>query len=290
VRHALLLPVLLGAVALASACAGHGAGSSAKQTATTTTSSQTTQTRPRERTGTEPKPKPATTGKKPEPQPAPARLSLPDSLVGKEWSQLPTERRIVALTFDAGSNADGVKPILETLAREEVPATFFLTGRWAELYPASARLIASSYPIGNHSYDHPHLTELSDARIVEEVEQAEDAIRRVTGRSPRPFFRFPYGDVNAHAIAVVNDLGYGGVRWTIDTLGWEGTAEGQSVATVLERVRELLRPGAIVLMHVGSAPDGSTLDADALEKVIATIRARGYGFVSLDEFVPPAPG
>jgi len=80
----------------------------------------------------------------------------------------------------------------------------------------------------------------------------------------------------------VNSLSYGSVRWTVDTLGWQGTSGGQSVDTVVRRVLDNLTPGEIVLMHVGSNPnDGSTLDADALPRVIDELRARGYGFVTI---------
>lgn len=83
----------------------------------------------------------------------------------------------------------------------------------------------------------------------------------------------------------MNDLGYGSIRGTVDTLGWKGTAGGQSVASVRARVVAALRPGAIVLMHVGAAPHGSTLDGDALLSVIRAVRARGYRLVGLAAFV-----
>ena len=80
-------------------------------------------------------------------------------------------------------------------------------------------------------------------------------------------------------------LDYGSVRWTVDTLGWQGTSGGQSSTTVLNRVLANLQPGEIVLMHVGSHPtDGSTLDADALPAIIREVEARGYRFVDLDDF------
>ncbi len=69
------------------------------------------------------------------------------------------------------------------------------------------------------------------------------------------------------------------MRWTVDTLGWQGTVGGRSVATVRARILAGLRPGAIVLMHVGAAPDRTTLDAAALPSVIVELRRRGYGFV-----------
>jgi peptidoglycan/xylan/chitin deacetylase (PgdA/CDA1 family) len=85
----------------------------------------------------------------------------------------------------------------------------------------------------------------------------------------------------------VNGLGYTSVRWSVDTWGWMGTSEGQSVATVLRRVRQGLRPGAIVLMHVGAARDGSLLDARALPRVITALERRGYRFVTLGGRVRP---
>jgi peptidoglycan-N-acetylglucosamine deacetylase len=103
------------------------------------------------------------------------------------------------------------------------------------------------------------------------------------GRTPRPLFRFPYGDVNARTIAIANRAGYVPVRWTVDTLGWQGTAGHISAAIVVSRVLAAARPGEIVLMHVGSNPDDhTTFDADALAQVIDGLRAGGYSFVTLD--------
>ena len=103
------------------------------------------------------------------------------------------------------------------------------------------------------------------------------------GADPRPLFRFPFGDRDDATIGAINDLGYLPVRWTVDTLGWQGTTEGRSAASVTERTMAALRPGAIVLMHVGAHPqDGSTLDADALPGLIDRLRSAGYGFVTLD--------
>lgn len=192
----------------------------------------------------------------------------------------------MALTFDAGANADGVPSILATLASKRVPATFFLTGKWVEAYPRYASLIGAGYPVGNHSYSHPDLTKLSDAEVRTEITSAAAAIEAATGRDPRPMFRFPFGASDERTIRLVNALGYGAINWTVDTRGWQGTSGGQSADSVVERVLAGLRPGEIVIMHVGSNPaDGSTLDADALSRVIDELRARGYGFVTIDQYL-----
>jgi peptidoglycan/xylan/chitin deacetylase (PgdA/CDA1 family) len=199
---------------------------------------------------------------------------------------LPTSKKVVALTFDAGANNAGVASILQTLRSTGVPATFFLTGKWTELYPDQAREIAAGYPVGNHTYSHPYLTTLADQEVRTEVTRAGKVIRDATGHDDRPLFRFPYGDSDPRTFGIVNDLGYGGIRWTVDTVGWKGTSSGENVDRVVQRVLDALRPGCIVLMHVGSHPeDGSTLDADSLPRIISELRERGYGFVTVTRYL-----
>jgi peptidoglycan/xylan/chitin deacetylase (PgdA/CDA1 family) len=193
---------------------------------------------------------------------------------------------VVALTFDAGAGDTGVPKILATLRDAGVPATFFMTGRWAELFPAWARRIAAGYPIGNHTFDHQDLLKLSPAAVRAEILMARAAITRAVGHPPVRLFRFPYGSSNSETLRLVNELGYTAVGWTADTLGWEGTIGGQTVQSVTDHVISELQPGEIVLMHVGSNPtDRTTLDADALRTIIDQIRARGYSFVTLTDLL-----
>lgn len=190
---------------------------------------------------------------------------------------------MVALTFDAGASADGVAPILRTLKQQDVPASFFLTGDFAEEHPDGASHLAAYGRVGNHTSDHLHLTTLTTAQVRLQVTGARTTILKVTGHDPVPFFRFPFGEYDTRTLGIVNDLGYAAVGWTVDSLGWKGTSGGQSVDTVVSRVLAAAVPGEIVLMHVGANPDdGTTLDADALPRVISGLRAKGYGFVTLD--------
>ena len=89
-----------------------------------------------------------------EPQPHPL-------VTGQIPDRLATGRHVVGLTFDAGADNAGAPKILAALARADATATFFMTGRWAELFPQWARRIAALYPIGNHTYDHTDLAGLS---------------------------------------------------------------------------------------------------------------------------------
>jgi peptidoglycan/xylan/chitin deacetylase (PgdA/CDA1 family) len=198
-------------------------------------------------------------------------------------SRIPTSRKVVALTFDAGANADGVDSILDTLAKEKVAASFYLTGDFVNSFPTMAVRMCAAGRLGNHTADHPHLPTLTEAQVAAQVTTGRTTILRVTGEDPRPLFRFPFGDSRARDLRLVNNLGYVAVGWTVDSLGWQGTSGGRSVDSVVQRVLEAATPDEIVLMHVGSNPnDHSTLDADALPRIISGIRAAGYGFVTLD--------
>ncbi|HSN43838.1 MAG TPA: polysaccharide deacetylase family protein [Propionibacteriaceae bacterium] len=196
---------------------------------------------------------------------------------------MPTTTRVVALTFDGGSGAEGLPSILATLKREGVPATFFLTGRWVQAHPAQTKTLASAYPIGNHSMTHPEFTALSSSAVRTEIIKTTELIRSVTGKTPS-LFRFPFGDRDSRTIALVNEQCLLPVRWTVDSLGWKGTSGGMSTSLVRTRVVDRVEPGGIVLMHLGANPDdGTTLDAAALPGIISDLRARGYRFITVAE-------
>jgi peptidoglycan/xylan/chitin deacetylase (PgdA/CDA1 family) len=212
--------------------------------------------------------------------------ALPPAVVAGELVRLQTRRHVVALTFDGGGNADAAKRVLAVLRREHVTGTFFLTGHFVRTYPVLSRAIGRCYPVANHTVDHLDLRRLSTAAATREIKLAETMIRNATGRDPRPLFRFPYGARDARTLGIVGRLGYASVRWTVDTWGWMGLA-AQTVAGAQRRVLAHLVPGEIVLMHLGSSRDRSTIDSRALPGVIRAVRTRGYRFVTLQGIRAP---
>jgi peptidoglycan/xylan/chitin deacetylase (PgdA/CDA1 family) len=272
-RRGLLLAV--GIAAGLAGCAGGTAGSSSSPPAQRTGS--TTPPRASSSTST-----PSTPPRR-HPSPIdPLAGPLPAAVRGHVPTLLPTHRRVVALTFDAGGDDGGLPAILHTLAHAHVPATFFMTGHFVSYYPSWARRVARRYPIGNHTQDHLDLTQLTSSQVRSEIEQARRTIDRITGRAPQPLFRFPYGADDTRTLRIVNALGYAAVGWSVDTLGWLGTSGGQTARSVLVHALAGLRPGEIILMHAGANPtDHSTLDANALPALIRRIQQRGYRFSSL---------
>ena len=197
-----------------------------------------------------------------------------------------TTRRAIALTFDAGSDPGFTADILRTLRDRNLRATFSLTGLWAEQNRDLLFAIAADgHQIINHSYDHPSFTGLStgdppltyDERALQ-LSRTERTIYRYTSRTTKPYFRPPYGDLDDNVRRDVAAEGYTTiVMWTIDTLGWNGATADQ----ILARVRDNAVPGAIVVMHVGSASQ----DAAALPAVIAALHSAGYELLTIDELL-----
>jgi peptidoglycan/xylan/chitin deacetylase (PgdA/CDA1 family) len=225
---------------------------------------------------------PTTSPTVPIPTPTAPSATLPLWLRGPVVTRLPTTSRVIALTFDGGSGAQGAASVLATLKAAHVPATFFLTGDFARSFPkAVAAISAGRYLVGNHTMSHLHLTQLSSVTATDQINDAEDQLDAVLGGIRRPWFRFPFGEYDSRTLRLVHNLGYGAIGWTVDTLGWQGKQAG-GVDDIVTRVHAALRPGAIVLMHLGANPDdGTTYDADALQAVIAMVRSAGYSFVDL---------
>jgi peptidoglycan/xylan/chitin deacetylase (PgdA/CDA1 family) len=187
----------------------------------------------------------------------------------------------VALTFDAGSDAGNTARILDLLADDHIPATFGVTGAWAQANPGLLlRIVRSGHQIVNHTFDHRSFTgvstgspPLTSGQRIDELNRAETAIQAIAGTGTGGWFRPPYGDRNASVDADAGAAGYRyDLMWTVDSLGWQGSP----AASVVARCLAAAEPGAILLLHVGTA----STDADALRGIVDGLRAAGYGFAT----------
>lgn len=200
----------------------------------------------------------------------------------------------VALTFDAEhpdrTNEPGVtERLLDTVAREEVTATFFVQGRWAQAYPGVARSIADGgHLVGNHSHYHARMPLLSDDGLVEDITDAGKAIEDATGVDPHPWFRCPFGAgaTDARVQAAVVAAGYRHVGWDVAAEDWEPTRDGAGIEADLVAGTLAHGDGTVILLHAW--PRGTL---DAVPGTIARLRDAGARFVRVDELdeVPAGP-
>ena len=191
-----------------------------------------------------------------------------------------TSNKVVALTFDDGSDGYNIQSILNTLSANNIKATFFLTGQGAENHPQAIKnIVSAGHDIGNHSYNHPDFTTVATTEMTNQLARTETIITNLTGKSTKPFFRAPFGSYNSTVLQTVGNAGYTYTfQWTIDSLDWTGN----SATDIYNRVINNIVPGAIVLMHTGYGANGTTA---ALPNIINQLRAMGYSFVTLSQLM-----
>lgn len=205
-------------------------------------------------------------------------------LFGPVIGRGPATSRTLYLTFDDGPSPSATPRILDTLARFEVPATFFLVGAYVRRSPGLARSIhAAGQEIGNHTQTHRKLHLLGPGASADELRRAHETIGDVTGVAPR-LFRAPHGYKNPFVARAARGLGYRTVGWTFGV--WDSDRPGAD--TIRRRVAAKARPGAIVLLHDGDGydPQGDrSQTAQALEGIITDAREQGFAFRPLSELL-----
>lgn len=215
--------------------------------------------------------------------PAPAVLKTAGASVRIDRG--PVECNAVALTFDAGADRGYTELILDILRDEQVPASFGMTGMWAQAHSDLVqRMVDEGHELINHTWSHSSFTGFSAGRPLSvaerryELDRTEELLVQLTGMSARPYFRPPYGDLDAGALKDVADAGYDyTVMWTVDSLGWNHL----STQGIIDRCLSRAEPGAIYIFHVGE----QSADALALGAIISGLREQGYALVKVTDLL-----
>ncbi len=182
----------------------------------------------------------------------------------------------IYVTFDDGPHPTWTPAILNTLAAHGARATFFVVGQQAVHYPRLLQsAVSAGHTIGNHSYTHRDLTQLSAGAVSHEIEQTQSAIANATGRTST-CFRPPYGRTNAVVANEVGARGMSMVMWGIDSGDWTQPA----AQTMADHVVRNARNGSVVLMHDGGGNRAQTVAA--LDIILTQLRSQGYTFAALN--------
>ncbi|OXY88144.1 polysaccharide deacetylase family protein [Streptomyces diastatochromogenes] len=212
--------------------------------------------------------------------------------------------KTVALTFDADMTADqGPRAaagehfdnpdLIGTLRALKVPATIFMTGRWAEQYPAQARSLGHDpqFEVANHSYSHYAFTAdcyglptVAPDQVRGEVERAYAAIRKAGVPHPLPYFRFPGGCYDREALRALSGVGVTAVQWDVVS----GDAFATDADAVVRDVLDGVKPGSVVVMHCTRSAAPTT--ERVVRTVVPQLRKQGYRFVKVSELIGETNG
>ena len=198
----------------------------------------------------------------------------------------PRGKKEIALTFDAGADAECFDDLIRALANAHASSTFFITGRFVHDHSdCAAEITKHGHEVGNHTWSHLDLTRQPDDVVRDEIMRAERAIVQVSGQSPRPRWRAPYGARDKRVLKIAANLGYRSIYWTLDSQdGVEPVKTPQFLIDRITSKSDAELDGAIILLHVGVR---ST--ADALPAIIANLQGRGFRLVTISKLLEPAP-
>jgi probable sporulation protein (polysaccharide deacetylase family) len=183
-------------------------------------------------------------------------------------------KAMVSLMINVAWGNEYLEPMLDTLDREGVKATFFLDGSWLSKYPDYAKAIQKrGHEISNHAYSHPDMSKLSRAAAYQQIDKTEKLLRSVLGVTDNRWFAPPSGDYNQTTVEIAAELGLKTVLWTIDTVDWKKPPADAVVAKISAK----LEPGSLILMHPTST------SRDALAGIIAAAKKKGYALGTVSE-------
>ena len=194
--------------------------------------------------------------------------------------KIKADQKVVYLTFDNGYENGYTEGILDVLKKEQVPATFFVTGHYLESVPDLVkRMVQEGHIVGNHSWSHPDFSQMSDERIKDELDKVKVKTAELTGQKEMVFLRPPRGIFSERTLKVSRDAGYLHVFWSLAFVDWKVDQQRGWEYSYNEMLKQI-HPGAVILLHTVSKDN-----ADALEKAIVDIKKKGYVFKSLNDYL-----
>ena len=181
----------------------------------------------------------------------------------------------VSLMINVYENAEVVKQMVSVLNENEVTATFFVGGCWADDNLETLKLIVNSgHELGNHGYFHKDHKNLNESQNRREILDNNNVIRALTGVN-MTLFAPPSGSYSKTTLKVAYNLGYKTIMWSKDTIDWRDSDK----SLILKRATSNLENGDLILMH----PKQHTLDA--LPQIISKIKEQGFSIVSVSKNV-----
>ena len=198
------------------------------------------------------------------------------------------EKPYVALTFDVCQKPEYPawfdRAIYDVLLRYNVPATFFMGGDWMRTHPEETRLLAANplFEMGNHSWDHPDLPDLSEAQISQEIVKTQNMLYKLTGRTAH-VFRLPSGLYNDLTLSVLAWHGLYTIQWDVETGDPDPTIDS---ARMNGAVRERVQNGSIIIMHANGR---GWHTAESLPEMIEYLQSQGYTLVTVSQLLGLEP-
>jgi polysaccharide deacetylase family sporulation protein PdaB len=206
-------------------------------------------------------------------------FSTPDG--PRAISNVHTEKKQVALTFDIGWGDVRAVPILNILKEEGIQATFFISGSWAEHHPDIVKkIVKGKHEIASHGFGHKDYVSMEKADVRNDILLAQTAIEKTSGEKPT-LLRPPDSSFNENVLSTAESLNVTVIDSSVHSKDISSAGADQIVRNVVQPAS----PGDIILMH---ASDSATQTAKALPAIIEGLKDKGFSFVTVSNLLTNA--
>ena len=204
------------------------------------------------------------------------------------FSEFRVPGNAIALTFDDGPHIKNTPRLLDMLKERNIKVTFFLVGKNAAAYPDIVkRIVAEGHELGNHTWTHPILSHMSNAKVADELQKTQNAIVNACGVTPK-FYRPPYGAITISQKKWIWDqFHYATILWDVDTLDWKAP---KLASKVHDNIMRDTHSGSMILCH-----DIHETTIDAMPSTLDDLKAKGFTFLTVSQMIqleadnPPPP-
>lgn len=201
---------------------------------------------------------------------------MPISTINK----IKTVEKVVALTFDDGPHPESTPRILDIMNNYDAAGTWFILGCNGQKHQNLLRTIYNNgHDIGNHSYDHACLTNLTRGQVISQLGRTNEVIEAAIGVSS-PYMRPPFGEYNSTILSIAESMGF---RWNVL---WSVAPKDEqlSVNQIISRVLGALTPGAIIDLN-----ETNPKTIEALPVILNEMAQRGYQSINITDLLRLKP-
>ncbi|AOZ94813.1 polysaccharide deacetylase family protein [Paenibacillus crassostreae] len=172
---------------------------------------------------------------------------------------------MVSLMINVAWGNEYIIPMLNTLDKEDVKATFFFDGKWLNSNIEVAKEIQKrGHELSNHAYSHLNMSQLSEEKATSEISKTQEILKDELGQEPK-WFAPPSGDFDSDTVRIAKSQGMKIVLWTLDTVDWRQP----SPQSIVSKIADKVEPGFLILMHPTSS------SSEALQGMIKAIKNKG---------------
>lgn len=186
--------------------------------------------------------------------------------------------KTIYLTFDCGYENGNTPAILDALKKHNAQATFFVVGNFVKDNPdLIKRMVEENHTVGNHTYHHPDVTNMSQENFQQELSQVEEEYKNITGQEMTKYYRCPQGKYSPNNLQMAKDMGYKTFFWSLAYVDWNQDSQ-PTKEQAFDKLTTRVHPGAIVLLHNTSKTNGEILD-----ELLTKWEGMGYHFEPLSK-------